>query len=185
MSDQTQLLRAAAENALRALELPCDRWNGVQSKIVSEAIVGLRDALSAQPAQCDGGTCGLGGYCDQCPKQAQPSKPLFASKTAARKWAELQEQGARMQHIAFDGGSKGPGTIDPWGKVMWGDAAQPAQPAARVAMTEAERTDMACAIAQISTGRSLREVAATAIDWTERHHCIGGITSNGATDASN
>jgi hypothetical protein len=27
----------------------------------------------AQPAQCDGGTCGLGGYCDKCPKQAQPS----------------------------------------------------------------------------------------------------------------
>jgi hypothetical protein len=51
--------------------------------------------------------------------QAQPTKPMFAASVAARKWAELQEQGHRMQSIAFDGGTGGPGTIDPWGKVMW------------------------------------------------------------------
>jgi hypothetical protein len=66
--------------------------------------------------------------------------------------------------------------------VFRGTAPQSAQPAARVAMTEAERTEMACAVAQISTGRSLREVAATAIDWTERRYGIGGITSNGEDD---
>jgi hypothetical protein len=31
----------------------------------------------AQPAQCDGGTCGLGGYCDKCPKQTQPSTGAY------------------------------------------------------------------------------------------------------------
>lgn len=54
-----------------------------------------------------------------------PAKPLFAVAVAARKWAELQEQGHRMQSIAFDGGPGGPGTIDPWGKVTWGATPKP------------------------------------------------------------
>jgi hypothetical protein len=53
--------------------------------------------------------------------QAVPTKPLFASAVAARKWEELQEQGHRMQLIQFDGGPGGPGTIGPWGVVMWGE----------------------------------------------------------------
>lgn len=59
---------------------------------------------------------------------AQPAatKPLFAAAVAARKWAELQADGHRMQLIQFDGGKGGPGSIDPWGVVMWGD-----QPAAQ------------------------------------------------------
>ena len=70
-----------------------------------------RAALSAtQPAQA---------------AQSDPVKPLFASKVAARKWSELQEAGARMQSIAFDGHKSGQaGTIDPWGVVRWGQAAQ-------------------------------------------------------------
>lgn len=52
-------------------------------------------------------------------------KPLFAASVAARKWAELQADGHRMQSIAFDGGEGGPGTITPWGKVMWGAAPKP------------------------------------------------------------
>jgi hypothetical protein len=28
------------------------------------------------PAKCDGGTCGLGGYCDNCPKQAAAPVPV-------------------------------------------------------------------------------------------------------------
>ena len=56
--------------------------------------------------------------------QSDPVKPLFASKVAARKWSELQEAGARMQSIAFDGHKSGqPGTIDPWGVVRWGEQA--------------------------------------------------------------
>lgn len=56
--------------------------------------------------------------------QSEPVKPLFAAKIAARKWAELQDAGARMQSIAFDGHKSGqPGTIDPWGVVRWGQQA--------------------------------------------------------------
>ena len=37
------------------------------------AIKLLRARLAQpEPATCDGGTCGLGGYCDKCPK-AQPA----------------------------------------------------------------------------------------------------------------
>lgn len=50
----------------------------------------------------------------------EPVKPLFAAAVAARKWAELQDNGHRMQSILFDGGNGGPGTIDPWGVVRWG-----------------------------------------------------------------
>lgn len=50
----------------------------------------------------------------------EPIKPFFAVSIASRKWAELQEQGHRMQHVAFDGGPGGAGVIDPWGKVTWG-----------------------------------------------------------------
>ena len=81
----------------------------------AEDIVAIwRAALSAtQPAQA---------------AQSEPVKPLFASNVAARKWAELQEQGARMQSIAFDGGKGGAGTIDPWGVVLWDQAQQAGEP---------------------------------------------------------
>jgi hypothetical protein len=39
-----------------------------------------RAVLAAQPApvpaKCDGGTCGLGGYCNNCPKQATAPVPV-------------------------------------------------------------------------------------------------------------
>jgi len=41
-----------------------------------------------------------------------------------------------------------------------------------VPMTETERADMICAVAQICTGKSMRTVAATAIEWTERRYGI-------------
>jgi hypothetical protein len=58
-------------------------------------------------------------------------------------------------------------------------APQPAQPAARVAMTEAERSKAF----QDSWASGTDFYAG--IDAAERHHRIGGITSNGANDASN
>lgn len=61
-------------------------------------------------------------------RQSGPAKPLFGTKIAAHKWAELQEDGARMQSIVFDGHRSGqPGTIDPWGVVLW-DQAQQSEP---------------------------------------------------------
>jgi hypothetical protein len=63
-----------------------DPWKteamGKMSRI-EESMTLLADKLEqasqeqAQPAQCDGGTCGLGGYCDKCPKQAQPSGAAY------------------------------------------------------------------------------------------------------------
>ena len=43
-------LREAAQSALDALCMPCDRWNGTQARIVNAAIDALRSALAAQPA---------------------------------------------------------------------------------------------------------------------------------------
>lgn len=54
-----------------------------------------------------------------------------------------------------------------------------AEPVAQlIPMTESERTDMACAVAQISTGCSVRNVAALAIEWTEQRY---GISSKEQT----
>ena len=40
------------------------------------AIKALRQAIAeAEKAQCDGGTCGLGGYCVDCPKQPLYTHP--------------------------------------------------------------------------------------------------------------
>lgn len=65
-------------------------------------------------------------YTDATPApKAEPVRPLFAASVAARKWADLQADGHRMQSIAFDGGPGGPGTIDPWGKVTWGATPKP------------------------------------------------------------
>ena len=42
----------------------------------NEAITALRQAIAeAEKAQCDGGTCGLGGYCVDCPKQPLYTHP--------------------------------------------------------------------------------------------------------------
>jgi len=82
--------------------------------------------------------------------QSEPVKPLFAAKIAARKWAELQDAGARMQSIAFDGHKSGhPGTIDPWGVVRWGQQA-------------AQRTDADVGDG-MSAAASLREAAQNAL----------------------
>ena len=54
-----------------------------------------------------------------------------------------------------------------------------AEPAAQpITMTESERADMICAVAQICTGSSRRTLAALAIEWTERRY---GIASKAQT----
>ena len=49
MTDQITIPRALLEQALNAIQLPCDRWNGVQSKIVKAAA----DAVQAELAKPD------------------------------------------------------------------------------------------------------------------------------------
>ncbi len=54
-----------------------------------------------------------------------------------------------------------------------------AEPAAQpITLTESERADMICAVAQICTGSSRRTLAALAIEWTERRY---GIASKAQT----
>jgi hypothetical protein len=48
--------------------------NGAHVLEVEEA---LRTALSQpEPAECDGGQCGIGGYCKQCPKTQHELEPV-------------------------------------------------------------------------------------------------------------
>lgn len=92
-----------------------EKSKGAQLEVTIAQALGMRITYQdgAEPAQA---------------AQSEPVKPLFAAKIAARKWAELQEQGARMQSIAFDGGKGGAGTIDPWGVVRWSQQAAQGEP---------------------------------------------------------
>ena len=56
--------REVMQMALNALEI-----YGAQAPAVNDTIEALHACL-AQPksAECDGGQCGIGGYCKQCPK---------------------------------------------------------------------------------------------------------------------
>jgi hypothetical protein len=87
------------------------------------------------PTKCDGNhggpRCGDPECWNDDATQATATAsepPLFAASVAARKWAELQEQGHRMTLLKFDGGKGGPGSIDPGGVVMWGAASEQGEP---------------------------------------------------------
>lgn len=101
----TQPVQAAQPDEVS--EAWCQANPGLSAKLINQRSTWLKQRQEAQAAQ------------------SEPVKPLFAAKIAARKWAELQDEGARMQSIAFDGHKSGQaGTIDPWGVVRWGQAAQ-------------------------------------------------------------
>ena len=52
-----------------------ERWARSRANHIAEA---LRTALEKpEPAECDGGQCGIGGYCKECPK-TQPDVPETA-----------------------------------------------------------------------------------------------------------
>ena len=54
-----------------------------------EAILKLRAAL-AQPerAECDGGQCGIGGYCKQCPKTQPEPEPVAWLDSDGFPWSD-------------------------------------------------------------------------------------------------
>jgi len=57
------------------------RW---QAPIIKALRAALRAALAQpEPAECDGGQCGIGGYCKQCPK-TQPEPDQMTSSSIAR-----------------------------------------------------------------------------------------------------
>jgi len=72
--------------ALDALEVSTD-WDmnatGKQAQSI-QVIKALRTALAQpEPAECDGGQCGIGGYCKQCPKtQPEPEPVAWISHNA-------------------------------------------------------------------------------------------------------
>ena len=58
-----------------------------------QAIEALRAALAQpEPAECDGGQCGIGGYCKQCPKTQPEQEPV----------AWISNSSARMIHWSRD-----------------------------------------------------------------------------------
>lgn len=86
-------LREAAQMALDALN-NFDKGNhGMRWQV--PVIKALRTAL-AQPerAECDGGQCGIGGYCKECPKtQTTPVAWGFQNTgiTGSNRWMYLKE----------------------------------------------------------------------------------------------
>lgn len=94
-------LHKAAQAALEALDLPCDRWNATQYEAVKKARDDLRAALAQEPAQqpkpryklsvctdCDGeGACRKFGYddytdgfCETC--RGTGKEPVLAQEPA-------------------------------------------------------------------------------------------------------
>ncbi len=63
--------RELLQQALDALQ---GNWRTDES---DKAIEALRARLSQpEPAECDGGKCGIGGYCKQCPKTQPEPEPV-------------------------------------------------------------------------------------------------------------
>jgi hypothetical protein len=73
--------RDLMQMALDALEVAPYISNGDDIVYHEKAIETLRTAL-AQPerAECDGGQCGIGGYCKQCPKTQPEPEPVVKLK---------------------------------------------------------------------------------------------------------
>jgi len=73
-------LRTAAQQALefiKATNASSSFWLVPESNL-NKTVKALRVALEQpeQKAECDGGTCGLGGYCDECPKRQPEQEPV-------------------------------------------------------------------------------------------------------------
>jgi hypothetical protein len=61
--------------ALDALE--CWQRNEDCNEPMSNILEALRTALAQpEPAECDGGQCGIGGYCKDCPKTKPEPEPV-------------------------------------------------------------------------------------------------------------
>lgn len=79
----------AADAHRLAMELEClllstkdtaalSRWWDSAHEALEQHRQLVRDTLEQpeQRAECDGGTCGLGGYCDECPKRQTEQEPV-------------------------------------------------------------------------------------------------------------
>ena len=63
-----------------------------------EAITFLHEAIiEAEKAACDGGTCGLGGYCNECPKTPQRQPQIWQHEGYETLCQELELWKAQAQ----------------------------------------------------------------------------------------
>lgn len=75
MTDR-ELLQQALDT-LRHLCLHSRAVQGYDGEKVQSGIDALKSRLAQpEPAECDGGQCGIGGYCKQCPKTQSEQKPV-------------------------------------------------------------------------------------------------------------
>lgn len=84
MTDK-ELLQQALD-ALKHLCLNTSAIKGYDGHKVQPAIKAIKARLAQpEPAECDGGQCGIGGYCKQCPKtQPEPEPVAWISNSSAR-----------------------------------------------------------------------------------------------------
>ena len=74
--------RELMQMALDALEeaqdyTSCPTYSPSMTQQCAVAAVALRARLALpEPAECDGGQCGIGGYCKQCPKTQLEQEPV-------------------------------------------------------------------------------------------------------------
>jgi len=88
-----ELLRtrlAQPEPEYRDVVIKGDLWRIEFLPDHAASVVLVRANYEAQPerAQCDGGTCGLGGYCDECPKTQPEPEPVVWQSRMRPNWEE-------------------------------------------------------------------------------------------------
>jgi len=66
----------------QALDALISVWNSDRTTRQVETIRAIKARLAQpEPAECDGGQCGIGGYCKQCPKTQHEPEPVAYVKT--------------------------------------------------------------------------------------------------------
>jgi hypothetical protein len=96
-------LREAAQQALefiKATNASSSFWLVPESNL-NKTVKALRAALEQpeQKAECDGGTCGLGGYCDECPKRQPEQEPVAWMSPASASMIGKTDENGSAYHI--------------------------------------------------------------------------------------
>ena len=77
------------------------RWAKSRASFTAEA---LRARLSQpEPAECDGGQCGIGGYCKQCPKTHPEQEPTayLCENAVGHKYFRWKKPSSEYKPIAL------------------------------------------------------------------------------------
>ena len=94
--------RELMQDALDALETICGlKRTNIDIPVAIDA---LRARLSQpEPAQCDGGQCGIGGYCKQCPKTQPEQEPVayLCENAVGHKYFRWKKPSSEYKPIAL------------------------------------------------------------------------------------